>query len=150
MFAGSCIGVILLVMVLEGLRRAAKEYDAYIIRSRSSGSSISPRSGNSLTSDPTDAYGKTQSTGTATAQSTYTPIAPPRRIMPTLMQQAVRALLHMLQFAVAYLIMLLAMYYNGYIIISIFIGAYVGSFVFGWQSLGSAVDKEREISYCCG
>lgn len=30
----------------------------------------------------------------------------------------------------------LAMYYNGYIIISIFIGAFLGSFVFQWETLG--------------
>ena len=29
----------------------------------------------------------------------------------------------------------LAMYYNGYIIICIFIGAYLGSFVFHWETL---------------
>lgn len=32
MFAGSCIGVILLVISLEFLRRSAKEYDRYILR----------------------------------------------------------------------------------------------------------------------
>jgi copper transporter 1 len=31
MFAGSCIGVILLVMFLEFLRRLGKEYDRYIL-----------------------------------------------------------------------------------------------------------------------
>ena len=30
----------------------------------------------------------------------------------------------------------LAMYYNGYIIICIFIGAYLGSFIFHWEPLG--------------
>ena len=30
------------------------------------------------------------------------------------------------------------MYYNGYIIICIFIGAYLGSFVFQWEVLGAA------------
>jgi solute carrier family 31 (copper transporter), member 1 len=29
----------------------------------------------------------------------------------------------------------LAMYYNGYIIICIFIGAYIGSFIFQWERL---------------
>jgi hypothetical protein len=29
----------------------------------------------------------------------------------------------------------LAMYYNGYILICIFIGAYIGSFVFQWETL---------------
>ncbi len=28
------------------------------------------------------------------------------------------------------------MYYNGYIIICIFLGAYLGSFVFHWEPLG--------------
>ena len=32
MFAGSCIGVILLVMVLESVRRLAGDYDQYIVR----------------------------------------------------------------------------------------------------------------------
>ena len=47
-----------------------------------------------------------------------------------------RALLHMLQFAVAYFIMLLAMYFNGYIIICIFIGAFLGALIFSWEGLG--------------
>lgn len=54
---------------------------------------------------------------------------------PSPMEQLVRAFLHMLQFAVAYFIMLLAMYYNGYLIICIFIGAFLGSFVFSWEPL---------------
>jgi copper transporter 1 len=36
----------------------------------------------------------------------------------------------MLQFGLAYLIMLLAMYYNGFVIISIVVGAWLGAFVF--------------------
>lgn len=41
----------------------------------------------------------------------------------------------MLQFAVAYFVMLLAMYYNGYLIICIFIGAFLGYFIFSWESI---------------
>ena len=52
---------------------------------------------------------------------------------PSLVEQFLRALLHMMQFAVAYFVMLLAMYYNGYIIICIFIGAFLGSFIFSWE-----------------
>ena len=55
---------------------------------------------------------------------------------PTVAQQAVRALLHTLHFALAYWIMLMAMYYNGFIIICIIIGAFVGSFVFQWERIG--------------
>lgn len=52
---------------------------------------------------------------------------------PSPVEQVIRALLHMLQFAVAYFIMLLAMYFNGYIIICIFIGAFLGSLIFSWE-----------------
>lgn len=52
---------------------------------------------------------------------------------PSPVEQIVRALLHMLQFAVAYFVMLLAMYFNGYIIVCIFIGAFLGSLIFSWE-----------------
>ena len=58
--------------------------------------------------------------------------------VPTVFQQGVRAGIYMLQFAVAYMIMLLAMYYNGYIIICIFIGAFIGFFIFSWDASGAA------------
>ena len=56
----------------------------------------------------------------------------------TVGQQGVRAGLYVSQFAVAYVVMLLAMYYNGYIIICIFIGAFVGFFIFSWDAAGAA------------
>lgn len=56
---------------------------------------------------------------------------------PSPVEQVVRALLHTLQFGVAYIVMLLAMYYNGYIIICIFIGAFLGSLIFSWEQVSS-------------
>ena len=56
--------------------------------------------------------------------------------MPTLRQQVVRAAIHTMQFAVAYIIMLLAMYYNGYVIVCIFLGVFVGFMVFSWDASG--------------
>jgi copper transporter 1 len=61
---------------------------------------------------------------------------------------AVRALLHTCQFAVAYFIMLLAMYYNGYVLLSIFAGAFVGAFLFGRAARERGLDGEA--TYCCG
>lgn len=52
---------------------------------------------------------------------------------PSLLQQLIRATIHMVTFGVAYIIMLLAMYYNGYFIICILIGAFLGSFIFSWE-----------------
>ena len=129
MFAGSCIGVILLVMVLEALRRGSKEYDAYIIRSRIA---APPPTTNEAQSSNSDLIGKNSTVSAAPA-----PVQKQQN-RPTLLEQFIRSLLHMCQFAVAYIIMLLAMYFNGYIIICIFIGAFLGSFVFNWTSIGLA------------
>ena len=91
-FAGSCIGVILLVIALEFLRRLGREYDALLHRK----DSLAAMS-----------QGKTEELEARTALGPKVPSA-------TMVQrQLVRAGIHMLQFAVAYFIMLLAMYYNG-------------------------------------
>jgi solute carrier family 31 (copper transporter), member 1 len=146
MFAGSCIGVILLVIALEFLRRAGKEYDRYILKQYARSQNISPVSSSSSTNDT--AKGPSASTTPACAAVAS------QTFRPNLLQQALRALLHMLQFAVAYFIMLLAMYYNGYIIICIFIGAYIGYFIFGWESFnvqqGGRDRLQEEVTVCCG
>ncbi|KAK0657742.1 Ctr copper transporter family-domain-containing protein [Cercophora newfieldiana] len=134
MFAGSCIGVILLVMLLELLRRTVKEYDRYLLR-KDLARQATTAAGDSANIIPKD--------GVIPARVGY---------KPTILEQAVRALLHTCQFAVAYFVMLLAMYYNGYIIICIFIGAYLGSFVFQWETFGasSQTTASREATVCCG
>ncbi|RYO84324.1 hypothetical protein DL766_008896 [Monosporascus sp. MC13-8B] len=128
MFAGSCIGVILLTMSLEFLRRLVKEYDRYLIRKHTAGTAIA--------ASPNNSKGSSEE-GHASTATVLAPCATPLQgTRPNVFEQALRALLHMVQFAVAYFIMLLAMYYNGYIIICIFIGAYLGAFIFQWEMLG--------------
>lgn len=80
MFAGSCIGVVLLVMSLEFMRRAVKEYDRYLV--------------NNHVAAHSDA---------GSASSTSIPT-----FKPNVLQQVIRAFLHMVQFTVAYFIMLYA------------------------------------------
>ncbi|KAJ5390001.1 uncharacterized protein N7496_001069 [Penicillium cataractarum] len=73
----------------------------------------------------------------------------PYRPSPT--EQVIRALFHTVQFAVAYFIMLLAMYYNGYIIICIFIGAFLGSLIFSWEPLSLSKENDAtQVTKCCG
>lgn len=151
MFAGSCIGVILLVILLEFLRRAAKEYDGYIVMqhsktlvSNTAPSSASSSDGNGTNKNPaTTALATSSMAGGAGA-----------KFRPSLLQQAVRALLHTCAFAVAYFVMLLAMYYNGYFIVCIFIGAYIGYFIFGWESFnvkkGGEDRMQENATVCCG
>nr|OQO24871.1 hypothetical protein B0A51_06880 [Rachicladosporium sp. CCFEE 5018] len=142
MFAGSCIGVILLVIVLEGLRRESREYDALLVRKRKTTVAAGPvaRSGSESGADP-EKRGAVAQTSTAPTGG--------KSFKPTLGEQLVRATLHMLQFAVAYFVMLLAMYFNGYIIICILIGAFIGAFAFSWQSM-IMPGEDREITFCCG
>jgi copper transporter 1 len=85
MFAGSCIGVVLLVMALEFLRRSVKEYDRYLVR-RHRAAVVATHDG--------------PKSGGLPVPCAIT------AVRPTLAQQAVRAFLHMAQFAVAYLVML--------------------------------------------
>lgn len=91
-FAGSCIGVVLLVMSLEMLRRAVKEYDRFLIRKHAASQVVAtkPPKGASDEGSPSPACAPVASKG----------------YRPTIFEQAVRALLHMMQFAVAYFVML--------------------------------------------
>lgn len=130
MFAGSCIGVILLVMSLEFLRRLGKEYDRYILRQHQRLQASIVSSGSENGSQPL-ADGK-GTVACSSSQASRTP-APFR---PNVLQQIVRASIHTVSFTVAYFVMLLAMYYNGYIIICIIIGAWLGAFVFSWETVG--------------
>ncbi|KAK6431930.1 hypothetical protein LTR95_011901 [Oleoguttula sp. CCFEE 5521] len=143
MFAGSCIGVILLVIVLEGLRRVSREYDALLVRKRKT----TVATGSPVTHSGSDSGSDEEKSG-AIAQTSTAP-TPGRSFKPTLAEQMVRATLHMLQFAVAYFVMLLAMYFNGYIIICILIGAFIGAFAFSWQSMAMP-GEDREITFFCG
>jgi copper transporter 1 len=94
-FAGSCIGVVLLVISLEMLRRAVKEFDRYLINKhiKSQVTSVTPSGGSPK---------KVSEDGSP--PPTCITVAGGYR--PTILEQAIRALLHMLQFAVAYFVML--------------------------------------------
>lgn len=119
MFAGSCVGVICLVVLLEFLRRLAREYDAFLIREfqqRHASLSSGATSANASVStskperDSTEAKWSNVALRKLNHPGTVKQAA---QFRPNFIQQAMRAHLHMLQFAVAYFIMLLAMYYNG-------------------------------------
>jgi len=95
MFAGSCIGVICLGICLELIRRAVKEYDRFLLRQHRAkfldSSAAAANSGATKAGDGSDS-------GAAC-------VAIPA-FRPNVFQQAIRALLHMVQFAVAYFLML--------------------------------------------
>lgn len=132
MFAGSCIGVIFLVMSLTFLRRFHREFEIQIARSaRTRITNATPR-----VSTQEDVGSESVTLRKNRISDPTSPPAMPAAHRPTIIQQSIRALLHMIQFAVAYFIMLLVMYYNGYIIISVLIGSFLGYFAFEWEPIG--------------
>jgi len=215
MFAGSCIGVIFLVLCLEALRRLGREYDAFILRrarqhqmdlqetplemktetstaenttkacclrtdpaSKADGNDVHPEVTKAPSSQQhhiiplpelsSESY-SSDSQFAATENGAHWPLVTPQpqrraisaRLLrtdaaeqqqqvrsvpreihhrPFPVEQIIRALLHTLQFGVAYIVMLLAMYYNGYLIICIFIGAFLGSLIFSWEEV--SLDKQ--------
>lgn len=120
-FAGSCIGVILLVISLEFLRRAQRELDRYFRRVNSS--SVSSHQPSAAAAQPTgEESGSSASSGRSgkglTAAVTGRGLVEGGRMTTVVgplkwWQQLVRSALFMVQFAVGYFVMLLAMYYNG-------------------------------------
>lgn len=147
-FAATCIGVVLMVVALEGLRRLGKEYDAHIVgefQARLAAISASSASSEQAGASPQ-----------------------PVTFKASPVQQLVRSIIHAVTFGLAYIIMLLAMYYNGYIIICIIIGAGLGKFFCDWMTatvtLASSSPKDNnacsgisvnaagieEPSVCCG
>ena len=152
MFAGSCLGVIFLVLSLEFLRRLGKEYDRYLahqhkkslqeVASQDHDSDASEEPLNCCVDgrDPKHSQ-QDQVRVLRENHGGWSPLAgsrtSSRAFRPNVRQQLMRALLHMLQFGVAYFIMLLAMYYNGYILICILIGAFLGAFIFSWNAIGT-------------
>lgn len=134
MFAGSCIGVIGLVMSLEFLRRVGREHDLLIARQAAGVAAAAAAS-------PVPAL-RSGATDPETPKTPATSMAPRPsvgegrlRLSRAMVHHVVRTVLHTLQFGVAYIVMLLAMYYNGYIIICIFVGAFLGAFVFAWDAV---------------
>ncbi|KAI1638943.1 putative high affinity copper protein [Biscogniauxia mediterranea] len=139
-FAGLCIGMILLVMLLEFLRLVARTYDRHLIqRHRKTvdvGTTTTSSRNINLTQHSGPPADPAQSFLIAKNERPPVPCVPTAPFRPSVCEQAVRALLHTLQFVLAYWIMLMAMYYNGYIIICIIIGAFLGAFVCQWDRLG--------------
>ncbi|KAJ6138011.1 hypothetical protein N7471_004497 [Penicillium samsonianum] len=201
MFAGSCIGVICLVLSLELLRRLGREYDSFIVRrarlrrlymsGSSTAQSISHvplRSEEGDTTKPANCCGgnaepdfsadddlitplpSSPQNGASKKQASVSAAAAPANALrdvgvqrierqeamlapyrPSIVEHSVRSLLHMAQFAVAYIIMLLAMYFNGYIIICIFIGAFLGAFIFSWEPVNLTQEFDAtSVTKCCG
>ncbi|KAK4151877.1 copper transport protein CTR3 [Chaetomidium leptoderma] len=172
-FAATCIGVVLMVVALEALRRLGKEYDEHIQRDFAARVALianggvapavavavaSTSSGGGVAVCPAAGGGG----GGGAGAEALTPQTVTFRASP--LQQLVRSVIHAATFGLAYIVMLLAMYYNGYIIICILIGALLGKFLCDWMTRtvviggvengvvkgGNTATGIEEPSICCG
>ncbi|KAH6692970.1 Ctr copper transporter family-domain-containing protein, partial [Verticillium dahliae] len=126
MMVASSIGVALLAVTLELCRRACKEYDASIVA-------------------------QMERSVTAATLTNPSLLPPSSRSSPTVrilslrvspLQQAIRSLMYAITFSVAYIVMLLVMSFNGYIIVAIFVGAGLGKFLTDWMVVKVAMKHE--------
>ncbi|KAF3917014.1 hypothetical protein ABW21_db0204226 [Orbilia brochopaga] len=152
MFAGSCIGIVFLVVAVEGLRRLARELDRHIVRDWHARAALAASHTNihvknpstappAATSTPDSAsekvaVGKTPASRNRGLLERFCPVpintaATPR---PTIFQQLLKSFIYAVLIGVGYILMLLAMYYNGYIFFCLIIGAWLGNFLFGWDT----------------
>ncbi|KAK3355546.1 Ctr copper transporter family-domain-containing protein [Neurospora tetraspora] len=149
-FAATCIGIMLMVVLLEFLRRLGKEYDEWIVRDFRRRSALIREQQRRLRQQQQQQRQASSSCGTADARgymgtkTTTTTL----KFRASPLQQLIRAVIHAVMFGLGYLVMLLAMYYNGYVIISILIGALIGKFLCDWLTVKFEIpggDEEEEM-----
>jgi solute carrier family 31 (copper transporter), member 1 len=133
-FAGLCFGVILMAILLQFLGWAAKFYDRRLVRNHKF-NVIASAVADLIPSD----------------EHQTSPTSPFR---PNMLEQVARAAIRTMQFALGYWIMLMAMYYNGYIIVCIILGNFIGTYIFQWERLGGAhggvAGGHLDPTGCCG
>jgi len=145
-FAGSCIGVILLVMALEALRRVSREYTAWLA------ARLAASQAGVMCCDCSDEDGKAP---TVTDHAHRKPVSR----LELAGHHVAKSILHAAMFCVAYIVMLLAMYFNGYIIICLIIGAGLGHLLFAYDTTKvntvafrkiKSTEGGAETTGCCG
>ncbi|WWD22233.1 hypothetical protein CI109_106724 [Kwoniella shandongensis] len=132
MFAGSVIGVFCLTIAIELVRRIGREYDRRLILA----SKINLSAQGSL-----PVVNKDSTVQIASYAQVFT---------PSWLQQILRGMVYGSQFTAAFLVMLLGMYYNGYILFAIFLGQTIGYIVFGRDTCSTSAPFEHSVSgNCC-
>lgn len=106
-FAGTCIGVVLICMLLELVRRAQREYDRSIVRQWEAQRASQCASSTGCAENASGSSEVEQAKGGALVLGKS--LVAPLTFRPTILQQAARAGFYVVQFWAAYLIMLLAM-----------------------------------------
>ncbi|KAG7422452.1 Copper transport protein CTR3 [Fusarium oxysporum f. sp. rapae] len=155
-FGITCVGAFMLVMILEFLARVSREWERHRFARSAPNSQgpYAPAAGIELAvlqpaapqpaapqpaapqpddiqpvaSRPASATGPNNGKDASDANNDANPIP---NFCPSFVEHAfIKALLHTVQCIITYILILMAVSFNGYIIISMFIGAYVGALCF--------------------
>ena len=142
MMAATCIGVVLLAMLLEFSRRLGKEYDAFLTRQFQR-----------------QAVAHGPSLAAKGCGGSTEPFQPKITFRASVLQQFIRAVIHAITFGAAYIVMLLVMYFNGFIFFCVVIGAGIGKFLCDWLVVKVDIESLQldrppagidETTICCG
>ncbi|KAK6336144.1 hypothetical protein TWF696_001710 [Orbilia brochopaga] len=155
MFAGSCIGIVFLVVAVEALRRLARELDRHIVRDWHARAAAASNTPIHIANPAAATASRDSASEKLPAEKTPLPPAPgasrARTLLarfcpfsvssstsvtprPTILQQLLKSFIYAVLLGVGYILMLLAMYYNGYIFFCLVLGAWLGNFLFGWDT----------------
>ncbi|EXM30570.1 Ctr copper transporter [Fusarium oxysporum f. sp. vasinfectum] len=145
-FGITCFGAFMLVMLLEFLARVSREWERHRFARGAPNSQgpYAPAAGIELAvlqpaaaqpddiqpvaSRPASATGPNNGKDANDANNDANPIP---NFCPSFVEHAfINAILHTVQCIITYILILMAVSFNGYIIISMFIGAYVGALCF--------------------
>lgn len=177
-FAGSCIGVFLLVLSAQWLHRVAREYDAAIARRKTLHLQKSEPSDSSIDNVEKEASITRSEIGSNNSQAlmffpentAFSNLLQPilytlshnwiwdfrkgssfSAAYPSFVEHLIRSLIFTIQWGQSYIIMLLFMYYNGYIIISCILGALFGRIIFNYEPITCTTrsDSENNDKKCC-
>lgn len=145
-FAGTCIGVFLWVVFLVLLGSLRQKFDNHIAsnakrRFLRAHDGLVPSEDNSSISSVSksqssafrDAMEKNALIGGITKFATRGDSLVLDSVRPSMIEQIVRALLFAFEYSVTWLLGLILMSYNGYVIISAFIGAFIGFLLIEWK-----------------
>lgn len=148
-FAVSCIGVFFMVVLHQWLHRFCREYDAALINRGSQKLEELDTKEGSVSTVKSDGVNPMVS---AISHKWLFASRSIGAIYATPFEHITRSFLFTCEWTLAYFIMLLFMYYNGYIIISCILGAFVGRLLFTYteplncSTFNDSFDSDRK---CC-
>ncbi|KAK6455334.1 copper transporter integral membrane protein that functions in high affinity copper transport [Scheffersomyces xylosifermentans] len=162
-FAGSCIGVFFLVLVAQWLHRFCRELQRSFARRHALNrraayiADVSQSSEEELEKQKVESYEGGQ--GDRSEYSSHSTNyfyalshkwlfqSDPQAIRASPLEHIIISVLFTIEWGLSYIIMLLFMYYNGYIIISCILGALVGKLLFTYNEPLTCNDEEDRK--CC-